>query len=77
MKDDFSRGLQLGIAKGRIEALEEFQTNNPLKDLPNDETLFKIFKLLFECRKRDQSINSVYMNPYSRYAEYIRQHWND
>jgi len=73
--DDFLRGHKIGIEEGKREALIELQKQNPNKDLPSNDVLYKIFQLLFECREKDR--NSAYMNQYERWANYITLHWND
>ena len=70
------RGHKIGFEKGRQEALIEFQKNNSNKDLPSNEVLYKIFKLLFECKENDRKTSSCYMNQYEHYANYITKNWN-
>ena len=51
--------------------------NNYNKDLPSNEVLFMIFKLLFECEDNDKKkTSSCYMNQYEHYANYITKYWN-
>lgn len=79
MKDanSFLQGYNAGLTKGKEDALLEYQRNNPVKDLPSKETLFKIFKLLFESKKQLEKTNTVFANMYDYYADYITTHWND
>lgn len=74
--DGLVKGHKIGFEKGRQEALIEFQKNNPNKDLPSNEVLYKIFKLLFECEENDRKTSSCYMNQYEHYANYITKNWN-
>ena len=72
--NDFLRGYKYGVECGKREALIEFQKENPNKDLPSDDVLYRIFNLLFRCQEES---NSLYMNQYEFYANYITTHWND
>ena len=53
-QDGLVSGFKMGVKKGKQEALVELQKNNSNKDLPSNEVLFKIFKLLFECEENDR-----------------------
>lgn len=53
-RDGLIKGYELGVKEGKQEALVELQKNNPNKDLPSNEVLFRIFKLLFECEQNDR-----------------------
>ena len=75
-QDGLVKGYELGVKEGKQEAMVELQKNNPSKDLPSNEVLFKIFKLLFECEENDRKTCSAYMNQYEHYANYITKHWN-
>ena len=75
-QDGLVKGYELGVKGGKQEALIELQKNNPNKDLPSNEVLFRIFKLLFECEQNDRKNCSIYMNQYEYYANYITKHWN-
>jgi len=72
---DYLRGYKAGVALGRNEALVEFQKANKHHGLPSNETLNKIFKLLFEYRERNRC--SVHFNEWDCYRNYITTHWND
>jgi len=72
--NDFLRGYNIGVEEGKREALIEYQKENPNKDLPSNETLYKIFELLFEYMKNNR--NSIHMNQYEVYAKYITANWN-
>ena len=74
-QDGLVKGYELGVKEGKQEALVELQKNNPNKDLPSNEALFRIFKLLFECEENDRKTCSCYMNQYEHYAKYIAKHW--
>ena len=74
--DGLVNGHRIGFEEGRQEALVEFQKNNPNKDLPSNEVLYRIFKLLFECEENDRKTSSCYMNQYEHYANYITKNWN-
>ena len=74
-QNDFLRGYNYGLECGKRDALLEYQKENPNQDLPSNETLYKIFDLLFECQIRDEETNSVYMNTYERYANFITTYW--
>ncbi len=74
-QDGLVKGYELGVKEGKQEAMVELQKNNPNKDLPSNEVLFRIFKLLFECEQNDRKTCSVYMNQYEHYAKYITKHW--
>lgn len=71
---DLLRGYCIGIEDGKREALQELQKNNRNTDLPSNETLHKIFGLLFEYMGNNRS--SVHMNQYDVYARYITENWN-
>ena len=75
--NDFLSGCNYGVERGKREALIEFQKENPNKDLPCNEVLYRIFDLWFECQHKDEETNSVGMNSYEHYANYITAHWND
>lgn len=72
--NDFLRGYNIGVEEGKREALIEYQKENPNKDLPSNETLYKIFELLFEYIENNR--NSIHMNQYEVYAKYITANWN-
>jgi hypothetical protein len=74
--DGLVKGHRIGFERGRKEALVELQKNNPNKDLPSNEVLYRIFKLLFECEENDRKSSSCYMNQYEHYANYITKNWN-
>ena len=73
MKDTYIRGYMNGFKEGKREALIELQKENKNADLPSNETLKKIFNLLFKCIENDGT--SVYMNQYDHYADYITLNW--
>ena len=72
-QDGLVKGYKMGVKEGKQEALVELQKNNPNKDLPSNEVLFRIFELLHECKENDCS---CYMNQYEHYSNYITKHWN-
>ena len=72
-QDGLVRGYKMGVKEGKQEALVELQKNNPNKDLPSNEVLFRIFELLHKCKENDCS---CYMNQYEHYANYIIKHWD-
>jgi len=72
--NDFLRGYNIGVEEGKREALIEYQKENPNKDLPSNETLYKIFELLFGYMENNR--NSIHMNQYEVYANYITANWN-
>ena len=72
-QDGLVRGYKMGVKEGKEEALVELQKNNPNKDLPSNEVLFRIFELLHKCKENDCS---CYMNQYEHYANYITKHWD-
>ena len=72
---DYLRGYKTGVALGRNEALIEFQKANKHHELPSNEALDKIFKLLFEYRERNKC--SAHINEWECYRNYITTHWND
>ena len=74
--DGLVAGHRIGFEKGRQEALIEFQKENPNKDLPSNEILYKIIKLLYECEENDRKSSSVYMNNVEHVANYITKNWN-
>ena len=69
--NSFIKGYKIGIEDGKREALIEFQKENPNKDLPSNEVLYKIFKLLYECEENDRKTSTIYMNHYEHIANYI------
>ena len=73
-QDGLVKGYKMGVKEGKQEALVELQKNNPNKDLPSNEVLFRIFELLHKCKENDCS---CYMNQYEHYANYITKHWNE
>lgn len=75
-QDGLVKGYKMGIKEGKQEALIELQKNNSNKDLPSNRVLFRIFKLLFECKENDRKTGSCYINQYEHYAYYITKHWN-
>ena len=75
-QDGLVNGYKMGVKEGKQEALVESQKNNPNKDLPSNEVLFRIFELLHECKENDSKTCSCYMNQYEHYANYITKHWN-
>ena len=72
-QDGLVRGYKMGVKEGKQEALVGLQKNNPNKDLPSNEVLFRIFELLHKCKENDCS---CYMNQYEHYANYITKHWD-
>ena len=56
--------------------MKELQKQNTNTDLPSNETLYKIFDLLFECQDKDQQTCSAYMNAFEHYANYITVNWD-
>lgn len=70
--DIFKQGYNKGKKEGFIEAQELNKNNN----LPSTETLYEIFRLLFECMDLDEKTSSCYLNPYKHYADYIVTKWN-
>ena len=72
-QDGLVRGYKMGVKEGKQETLVELQKNNPNKDLPSNEVLFRIFELLHKCKENDCS---CYMNQYEHYANYITKHWD-
>ena len=72
-QDGLVRGYKMGVKEGKQEALVELQQNNPNKDIPSNEVLFRIFELLHKCKENDCS---CYMNQYEHYANYITKHWD-
>ena len=72
-QDGLVKGYKMGVKEGKQEALVELQKNNPNKDLPSNEVLFRIFELLHKCKENDCS---CYMNQYEHYANYITKHWD-
>ena len=75
-RDGLVKGYKMGVKEGKQEALVELQKNNPNKDLPSNEVLFRIFELLHECKENDRKTCSCYMNQYEHYSNYITNHWN-
>ncbi len=75
IRDHYVRGYMYGFEDGKREAVKELQKENKNTDLPSNETLKKIFKLLFDCMERDRKTSSVYMNAYDRYVDYITLNW--
>lgn len=73
--NSYIKGYKAGIEEGRREALIAFQKDNPNKDLPSNEVLYRIFKLLYECEENDRKTCSVYMNYYEHLANYITKNW--
>jgi len=73
VNDRIITAYKRGFEEGKKEALIELQKENPNKDLPSNEVLFKIFKLFFEYQEATR--NSCYMNQYKAYANYITTNW--
>lgn len=73
---DFVKSYQKGFEEGKREAMKELQKQNTNTDLPSNETLYKIFNLLFDCQDKDQQTSSCYMNAYEHYANYITVNWD-
>ena len=73
--NSFIKGYKIGVENGKRDALIEFQKENPNKDLPSNEVLYKIFKLLHECEENDKKTSSIYMNHYEHVANYITKNW--
>ena len=76
-EDQYLKGYNVGFKHGRDEAMIEFQKLNANTDLPSNETLYKIFGLLFKCQENDHANSSCYINTYEHYANYITKHWQD
>ena len=55
-QDGLVKGYKMGwgVKESKQEALVELQKNNFNKDLPSNEVLFRIFKLLLECKENDR-----------------------
>ena len=75
-KIDLAKTYKSTFEHGKNAGLLEAQKLNNNTDLPSNETLYKIFNLLFECQEQDEKAGSCYMNVYERYAEYITRNWN-
>lgn len=80
-QDDLVSGYKMGVKEDKQEALIqealiELQKNNPNENLPSNEVLFRILKLLFECEENDRKTGRFYMNQYEHYANYITKPWN-
>lgn len=73
---DLVKSYQRGFEEGKREAMKELQKQNTNTDLPSNETLYKIFDLLFECQDKDRQTCSVYMNAFEHYANYITVNWD-
>lgn len=76
MSSDFTKGVNYGIKEGYEKALLELQENNTNTDLPSNDTLIKIFNLLFEKQENDRKNCSCYINPYDGYIDYIVKNWD-
>ena len=72
---DYIKGFKVGVERGKQEGFIEAQKLNTNTDLPSNETLFKIFQLLFTCQEEDRKTCSCYMNAYEHYANYITKNW--
>ena len=72
---DYIKGYRKGIEDGKSDALLEFQKLNVNTDLPSNETMFKMFRLLFECIENDERSCSCYINSFEHYANYITLNW--
>jgi hypothetical protein len=73
--DEFLKGYKIGVHDGKEKALLELQQSNKNSNLPSNETLYKIFDLLFECKENDAKTSSCFMNEYEHYANYITKNW--
>lgn len=76
-EDKYLKGYRIGIEHGKRDMRIEMQKSNKNTDLPSNETLYKIFGLLFEIQEIDIKTSSCYINTYEHYANYITEHWND
>ena len=74
--DGLLNGYNRGFEQGKKEALIELQKENTNTELPSNETLYKIFRLLFEHREILRKTATVYMNQYESDANYITQNWH-
>lgn len=75
--DEYVNGYRIGVYDGKNNALIELQELNNNTDLPSNETLYKIFRLLFEADEKMRKSSSCYMNTYQYYANEITKKWND
>lgn len=75
--EKFKKGYEIGFHDGKEQAKIELQESNANTDLPSNDTLYKIFDLLFDCKENDHKTSSCYINSYEHYASYITRHWND
>ena len=74
--DGLLNGYNRGFEQGKKEALIELQKENTNTELPSNETLYKIFRLLFEHHEILRKTSTVYMNQYESDADYITQNWH-
>lgn len=72
---DYLKGYKIGFEDGKKEAMLEVQKLNENTSIPSNETMFRIFRLLFECQEIDRQTSSCYMNQYEHYANYITLNW--
>jgi hypothetical protein len=54
---------------------DKLQEKNQNTELPSNGTLNKIIKLLFECQEIDKKTNTVKMNQFEHYCDYITNNW--
>lgn len=74
--NDYIKGYRNGFEDGKKEALIELQKQNTNTDLPSNQTLFKIFRLVIEKKEIDEKSCSCYINPWDGYCDYIVKNWD-
>jgi hypothetical protein len=75
--ESYTKGYKKGFSDGMRESLFKIQEKNTNNELPSNDTLYKIFSILFEAKRKMDETHSCYMNVYEYYADEIVKHWND
>lgn len=68
---------KLGVEDGKRLMKKELQEKNQNTELPSNDTLNKIIKLLFECQEIDKKTNTIKMNKFEHYCDYITNNWEN
>lgn len=75
MDININNAYKAGVEDGKRLMKKELQEKNQNTELPSNGTLKKIIKLLFECQEINKKTNTVKMNQFEDYCDYITNNW--
>lgn len=75
--ESYTKGYKKGFSDGMRESLLNIQEKNTNSELPSNDTLYKIFSIMLEAKRKMDETHSCYMNVYEYYAEEVVKHWDD